>query len=124
VCEESSLASINRSPLSMGLLTGKFTAETPIPADDVRSARPALQGERRKRLAGLDAIRDVLTRDGRTPARGALAWLWARSQKTIPIPGCRSVAQVEENVGALRRGPLSDGQMREIASRLDGLGIA
>lgn len=123
VCEQSDLASINRSPLSMGLLTGKFTAETPIPADDVRSARPALQGERRKRLAALEAIRAVLTADGRTSAQGALAWLWARSPVMIPIPGCRSVAQVEENFGALHRGPLPGTRMQEIAARLRESGI-
>jgi aryl-alcohol dehydrogenase-like predicted oxidoreductase len=33
VCEQFDLASINRSPLEMGLLTGVFTAETQIPAD-------------------------------------------------------------------------------------------
>jgi len=47
-------------------------------------------------------------------AQGALAWLWARSEKTIPIPGFRTVAQVEENVAVMQFGPLSAWQMREI----------
>ncbi len=118
VCEELDLASINRSPLSMGLLTGKFSADTRIAADDVRSNRPALQKGRLKRLAGLDTIRASLTSEGRSLAQGALAWLWARSAKTIPIPGFRSVAQVEENVAALRFGPLSLERMQEIARLL------
>jgi aryl-alcohol dehydrogenase-like predicted oxidoreductase len=48
-----------------------------------------------------------LTDGGRTLAQGALSWIWAKSAATIPIPGFRIVAQVEENAGAMRFGPLS-----------------
>ena len=47
-------------------------------------------------------------------AQGALAWLWARSPLTVPIPGFRTVAQVEDNAGAMRFGPLDAAQMKEI----------
>ena len=50
---------------------------------------------------------------GRTLAQGALAWLWGRSPRTVPIPGFRSVAQAEENAGALAKGPLTGQQMAE-----------
>ena len=66
----------------------------------------------------VSAIRDVLESDGRTLAQGALAWLWARSPRTVPIPGFRTVAQAEENAGAMALGPLSDDQMTEIAKLL------
>jgi aryl-alcohol dehydrogenase-like predicted oxidoreductase len=56
----------------------------------------------------------VLTSDGRTLAQGALAWLWARSPHTLPIPGFKSVQQVEENCAALDYGPLTAAQMEEI----------
>ncbi len=79
VCEQNNLASINRGPLGMGLLTGKFSLESQIPSDDVRSRRPALQEERAVRLGRLEKIRGILTRDGRSLAQGALGWLWARS---------------------------------------------
>ncbi|RPJ38423.1 MAG: aldo/keto reductase, partial [Chloroflexi bacterium] len=49
-----------------------------------------------------------------TLAQGALAWLWARSERMIPIPGFRTVQQVEENAGAMRFGPLTAAQMSEI----------
>ena len=58
--------------------------------------------------------RDVLTAGGRTLAQGALAWLWALSHATIPIPGFKTVQQVEENVAAMALGPLSADQMRQI----------
>ena len=44
----------------------------------------------------------------------ALAWLWARSGKMIPIPGFKTVKQVEENAGAIQFGPLKPEQMKEI----------
>jgi aryl-alcohol dehydrogenase-like predicted oxidoreductase len=66
----------------------------------------------------LEKIREILTSDGRTLIQGALAWIWARSEKTIPIPGFKTVAQVEENVKAMQFGPLTAEQMKEIDSLL------
>ena len=61
-----------------------------------------------------DAIREILTSEGRSLAQGALAWNWARSEKTLPIPGFRTVPQVQENAGAMQFGPLTPAQMSEI----------
>jgi aryl-alcohol dehydrogenase-like predicted oxidoreductase len=121
ICERHNLASVNRSPLAMGLLTGKYTAGSAIGRDDIRgSGAPWLtwfaKGGRPAPayLAQIDAIREILTGGGRTLAQGALAWIWARSPATIPIPGCRTVAQVDENAGALAHGPLTDADVAEI----------
>jgi aryl-alcohol dehydrogenase-like predicted oxidoreductase len=65
-------------------------------------------------LDRISAVREVLTSSGRTLAQGALAWLWAYSSRSIPIPGCRTVAQVEENAGALTHGPLSESDLAEV----------
>jgi aryl-alcohol dehydrogenase-like predicted oxidoreductase len=127
LCERENLAAINRGPLAMGLLTGKYNAQTQPSIDDVRGAQgpdwmkyfkdgkpsPAW-------LAKAEAVRQVLTSGGRTVAQGAIAWLWARSPKTIPIPGFRTVAQVTDNAGALAKGPLTAAQMTEIARLLNG----
>jgi aryl-alcohol dehydrogenase-like predicted oxidoreductase len=120
VCERLELASINRGPLAMGLLTGKYTASSTLGADDVRGIAPEwLDYFRDGRpapewLERVAAVREILRSDGRTLAQGALAWLWARSERTIPIPGCRTVAQVEENAGALAHGPLTPAQLAEV----------
>ena len=114
LCERQNLASVNRGPLAMGLLTGKFDKNSQMPANDVRHGWDFQQGEQARRLDKLAQIRDVLTADGRTLAQAALGWLWAHSPVTVPIPGFKTVAQVEENVGALERGPLSDQQMDKI----------
>ncbi|WP_026932207.1 aldo/keto reductase [Glycomyces tenuis] len=123
VCERLNLACINRGPLAMGLLTGKYTAETKVGPDDIRGSggEKTLFEDGRpvpEYLARLEAVRDVLTSEGRTLAQGALGWLWAVSDATVPIPGCRTAAQVEENAGALEKGPLTAAQVEEVAKLL------
>ncbi|MGA2613654.1 MAG: aldo/keto reductase [Spirochaetia bacterium] len=126
VCEKHNLAALNRGPLAMGLLTGKYTAETRPSAKDVRSEKAPEWMKYFKNgkpspewLKKRDAIREILTSKGRTVSQGALAWLWARSEKTLPIPGFRTVDQVKENAGALEFGPLAKAQMKEINSILE-----
>jgi aryl-alcohol dehydrogenase-like predicted oxidoreductase len=126
LCERENLAAINRGPLAMGLLTGKYTAGKSVASNDVRGERSPEWMKYFKRgtanpafLKKLDAVRDILTSGGRTLAQGALAWLWSRSEKTIPIPGFRTVKQVEENAGALQHGALTPEQMREIDTLLE-----
>jgi aryl-alcohol dehydrogenase-like predicted oxidoreductase len=127
VCERHGLASINRSPLAAGFLSGKYVPGTRVGADDWRveqrdwSAFFTAEGEPEAEwVRRLDAIREILTSDGRTPAQGALAWLWARSPATIPIPGIKTAAQAEENAGAIARGPLRPEQLEEIDALLLG----
>jgi aryl-alcohol dehydrogenase-like predicted oxidoreductase len=121
ICERYGLASINRRPLAAGLLSGKYQGDLRVGADDWRAAQRdwstffTAEGEAEPVwLARLAAIREILTSDGRTPAQGAIAWIWARSPATIPIPGFKTLAQAEENAGALAHGPLTAAQLAEI----------
>jgi aryl-alcohol dehydrogenase-like predicted oxidoreductase len=125
LCERAGLASINRGPLAMGLLSGKFDANSQLPSDDVRGSGvgwlTAFDSDGRPQRDFLDrlaAIREALTADGRTLVQGALGWIWARSERTLPIPGFKTVAQVEDNAGALAHGPLPEERMREIDALL------
>lgn len=126
ICERYNLAAINRGPLAMGLLTGKYTAETKASIDDVRGEKSPewmkyfVNGlPNPEWLKRREAVRELLTSGGRTVAQGALAWLWARSPQTIPIPGFRTVRQVEENAKAMEFGPLTPVQMRAIDEILE-----
>ena len=119
LCEELDLASINRGPLAMGLLTGKFSTATRLPADDVRRGWDFEHGTQAEQLRKLEAVREVLTAGGRTLAQGALGWLWARTETTVPIPGFKTTEQVRDNAGALQHGPLSASQMAEIDALLN-----
>jgi aryl-alcohol dehydrogenase-like predicted oxidoreductase len=124
-CEKHNLAAINRGPLAMGLLTGKYTPTTEISADDVRGTKSPewmkyfKDGKPNPEWISMrDAILEILTSEGRTVAQGALAWNWGRSPQTIPIPGFRTVRQVEENAGAMVFGPLPPEQMAQIDTLL------
>lgn len=126
VCDRHHLAALNRGPLAMGLLTDKYTAESRPAIDDVRGVNSPVWMKYFKDgkpspvwLSKRDAVREILTSGGRTLAQGALAWLWARSDKTLPIPGFRTMAQVKENTAAMAFGPLSKGQMLEIERLLE-----
>ena len=69
-------------------------------------------------LKRMEAIRDILASRGRTPAQGALCWLWAKSAAMIPIPGFKTAAQVEENADSMKFGPLSKGEVQEVDALL------
>jgi aryl-alcohol dehydrogenase-like predicted oxidoreductase len=125
LCEKYNLAAINRGPLAMGLLTRKYTPATGVSTDDVRGTKSPgwmkyfKNGKPNPEWMSMrDAVLEILTSQGRTVAQGALAWLWARSPQTIPIPGFRTVKQVEENAGAMELGPLSQDQMNQIEAIL------
>lgn len=119
LCAEANLASVNRTPLGMGLLTGKFSPETTFPDDDIRSIWDMRDGIPGESLRQVEAAREILTAGGRTFAQAALAWIWARSEITIPIPGFKTVTQMQENIAAMDFGPLSTEQMAAIDSLVD-----
>ena len=122
VCEGHNLASINRGPLMMGILTGKFRDRVEkLPDNDVRHRWEFGEGRVAEMIENVEQLKEVLTGGGRTLAQGAIGWLWKRSPVTIPIPGFKTVAQVEENARAMEYGPLGEDQMAEI-DRLLGRG--
>lgn len=119
LCERLDLASINRGPLGMGVLTGKFNPNSTFSEDDVRKHAkwfPGLKDGKPSQewLDALASVREALTSNGRTLTQGALAWIWGRSGKTVPIPGFKTVKQVEENCKAMQFGPLTSEQLAEI----------
>ena len=119
VCEKHNLASINRSPLAKGLLTGKFTTDSSrLPEDDVRHSWNFQEGDIAKQLKKLQDLRDILVAGGAHAYAGRARWIWAKSGQTIPIPGFKTVQQIEENAGALRFGPLNEAQMKQIDALL------
>lgn len=118
------LVSISRLPLAMGLLTGKYAPDTKLGGDDVRAQAHAWlrffkDGKpSAEYLTRLGAIRELLQSGGRTLPQGALGWILANSDRALPVPGFRSVAQVRDNLGALAKGPLPAATMAEIAGLL------
>ncbi|GAA1593481.1 aldo/keto reductase [Kribbella sancticallisti] len=122
VARRNELAVLVRSPLAMGLLTGKYDLTNRPPADDVRRDTPWWtyfdDDAMETWLQRLDSVREILTLDGRTLAQGCLSYLWALDPAIIPLPGARTVSQAEENAGALTFGPLPDTAVKEILTLL------
>jgi aryl-alcohol dehydrogenase-like predicted oxidoreductase len=119
LCEKFHQASIARGPYAMGLLTGKYSKSSTMPKDDIRAGWDLQQGRQAKQLEMLEMIHEILTRDGRSLVQAALGWLWALGSQVIPIPGFKSVKQVEETSKALQFGPLTNKQMAEIEKALE-----
>jgi aryl-alcohol dehydrogenase-like predicted oxidoreductase len=90
------------SPLGRGFLTGRFKTIDDLPGDDYRRNSPRFQGENfQKNLDLVQHIEAVARQKRCTPSQLALAWLLARGQDIVPIPGTKHVRYLEENVGAL-----------------------
>jgi aryl-alcohol dehydrogenase-like predicted oxidoreductase len=116
--EDLGLASLNRTPLAMGLLSGRYSPDALPAADDVRRNAPWWdffdEGAMDRWVQRIAEARAELTADGRSLVQGALGWIWGRSAATLPLPGFRTVAQVEENVGAAAYGPLPTERVERI----------
>ncbi len=90
------------SPLGRGFLTGRFRSVDDLPADDYRRNSPRFQGENfNKNLELVRLIEDLAAEKGCTPAQLALAWVLARGEDIVPIPGTKRRTYLEENVRAL-----------------------
>jgi aryl-alcohol dehydrogenase-like predicted oxidoreductase len=101
-CRELGIGFVAYSPLGRGFLTGRFKTFEDLPADDWRRSNPRFQGENFQK--NLDLVRRIedLAREKRcSPSQVALAWLLARGDDIVPIPGTKRRAFLEENVGAL-----------------------
>ena len=99
-CREHDAAFIPYAPLGRGYLTGKLTADS-FGDDDFRSRNPRFtRAAMDANLAIVDRVRAVAERLGATPAQVALAWVLARDERVVPIPGTTRVERVEENAGA------------------------
>lgn len=116
LCADFNMAGINKDPLNRGYLTGKFTADSTFPDDDVRSTGNISVKHLAQRLKVVESLREVLTSGGRTMAQGALATIWALDERMIPIPGFKSVQQAVENAGAMSFGPLTVDELEQVQS--------
>jgi aryl-alcohol dehydrogenase-like predicted oxidoreductase len=100
-CRELGITLVAFSPLGRGFLTGALRDVTTLPAKDIRLAMPRFQGEHFARNLGLLEGLATLARQQRsTMAQLVLAWLLARGDDVVPIPGTTQLDHLEENIGA------------------------
>ena len=125
VVRKNNLLALIRSPLAMGLLGGKYVVGDIMSEDDIRAtSNPKTDYFVNGRpnptfLAKLNAVRELLTTDGRSLAQGALGWLWVKGDMNIPIPGARTVEQIEGIAEAISFGALPDDVMAQIETLIE-----
>lgn len=101
-CREHGIAFVAYSPLGRGFLTGAITKPEDFADDDYRRINPRFTGENfTKNLAIVAKIREFAADKGCTPGQLALAWVMAKGDDLIPIPGTKRVKYLEENAGAV-----------------------
>lgn len=100
-CRELGIAFVAFSPLARGYLTGALRDVTQFAARDIRRNMPRFASDNyAKNLALVDQAARLSAEAGCTLAQLALAFLLARAPYITPIPGTRSIAHLEENIGA------------------------
>jgi aryl-alcohol dehydrogenase-like predicted oxidoreductase len=108
-CRQQNIGIIVRGGLAMGLLTGKFDANSSFPDGDFRNgwlADPAQNAVFRQDLESVEQLKP-LARAGRTLSQAALQFILHHPAVTTVIPGGRTADQVTANVGALTATALS-----------------
>ena len=104
VLRELGIGLVAYSPLGRGFLTGTLRTAADLDQlddDDFRKTNPRFTGENFQRnLRIADEVRAVADEAGATPGQVALAWLLAKGEDIVPIPGTKRVSRVEENTAA------------------------
>lgn len=101
VLRELRIGFVPYSPLGRGFLTGQIRSIDDIKDGDFRKTNPRFEGENfEHNLRVADEVRQIAAEAGATPAQVALAWLLAKGDDIVPIPGTKRVSRLEENVAA------------------------
>jgi aryl-alcohol dehydrogenase-like predicted oxidoreductase len=89
------------SPLGRGFLSGAIRSIDDLEPNDFRRHNPRFQGENfAKNLELVDAVNEIAAAKGVTASQVALAWLLAKGDDVVPIPGTKRVRYLEENAAA------------------------
>jgi aryl-alcohol dehydrogenase-like predicted oxidoreductase len=89
------------SPLGRGFLTGQIRSLADLPEDDWRRTNPRFQEQAlQENLQLADHVTELAEQRGVTPAQLALAWVMAKGEDIVPIPGTKSPRRLEENAAA------------------------
>jgi aryl-alcohol dehydrogenase-like predicted oxidoreductase len=97
LCRELGVTVIAYSPLTMGLLTGKYTPDNPPKGMRGRKYKLDYLAKIQPIIALLRQIGEA--HGGKSPAQVAINWTICKG--TLPIPGAKNIRQLQENAGAL-----------------------
>ncbi|MCE9684593.1 aldo/keto reductase [Halomonas alkalisoli] len=100
-CREAGTALVAFSPLGRGFLAGAVRDPERLEENDMRRGLPRFSAENLPRnLRLLDDVIALAEELGVTTGQLALAWLRAKGDDVIPIPGSRSIEHMRENLAA------------------------
>ncbi|SFT78739.1 Predicted oxidoreductase [Pseudovibrio denitrificans] len=100
-CRELGIGFVPYSPLGRGFLTGSFNSETQFEEGDFRANLPRFSKEALQVNEGITkVIVEAAAQKQCTPAQLSLAWLLAKGDDIVPIPGTKRLRYLEENIAA------------------------
>jgi aryl-alcohol dehydrogenase-like predicted oxidoreductase len=104
LCKKLGVAFVAYSPLGRGLLTGAFRERMDFGERDYRLVmNPRFApGALEQNLSLVDRLTAIAKQKGASLAQIALAYVLAKGEHIVPIPGTKKLARLEENVGALK----------------------
>jgi len=101
VCRELEIGYVAYAPLGRGFLTGHVTGPEALGPKDRRRDMPRFQGDNlAHNLRLVEALKSQAAREGCTPAQLAIAWLLAKGDFIVPLPGTKQRRWLEENARA------------------------
>lgn len=90
------------SPLGRGFLSGKIKRIEDLAEDDYRRYSPRFQGENfAKNLAVVEQVNTIAQEKDVSASQLAIAWLLAKGDDIVPIPGTKRRQYLEENAAAV-----------------------
>jgi len=101
VLRELGIGLVPFSPLGRGFLAGGVKRAEEYPEGDFRRGDPRFAGENfEANVRAASVVRELAAAKEATPGQVALAWLLAKGDDIVPIPGTKRRRYLEENVGA------------------------
>jgi len=101
-CRELGIGFVPYSPLGRGFLSGRFTSPDELDDGDFRRTGPRFTGENLDANLKLAAkVAEIANEKGITPAQLALAWVLAKGDDLVPIPGTKRRTYLEQNAAAV-----------------------
>jgi aryl-alcohol dehydrogenase-like predicted oxidoreductase len=101
-CRELGIGFVPYSPLGRGFLSGRFKSPDDLDANDFRRHGPRFTGENLdQNLKLAEKVKEIANDKDVTPAQLALAWVLARGDDLVPIPGTKRRRYLEENAAAV-----------------------
>jgi aryl-alcohol dehydrogenase-like predicted oxidoreductase len=101
-CRELGIGFVPYSPLGRGFLAGRFASPDELDENDFRRSGPRFTGENLDANLRLAAkVKEIAAEKGITPAQLAIAWVLARGDDLVPIPGTKRRTYLEQNAAAV-----------------------